>query len=216
MLRIEPHAERISSEILELYHDIQPSTIGHLTDFGYIRGLRPLFQPLRLLGSALTVRLPHTDSAALREALELAQPGDVLVIDMSGDEERACWGEFRAYKALAKGVAGAVVNGCVSDVSVLRKLGFPVFSLGVSALTTRSLELEGEVNTCISVGGVAIRPGDLIIGDEDGLFAIDPARAKELGLAALEKQQREQRSRIKLGYGVLVEGGAEHGQQFTE
>ncbi|OZB95309.1 RraA family protein [Paenibacillus sp. XY044] len=206
MLRIEPHAAPIPPELLELYREIQPSTIGHLTDFGYVRGLRPLFTPIRILGSALTVRLPHTDSAALREALELAQPGDVIVIDMSGDEERACWGEFRAYKGLARGVAGAVVSGCVSDAAALRQLGFPVFSRGISALTTRSLELEGEVNTSISVGGVAIRPGDLIIGDEDGLFAIDPLRAEELGLAALEKQQREQRSRIKLGYGHIGEG----------
>ncbi|MBX4149096.1 RraA family protein [Paenibacillus lautus] len=216
MLRIEPHAQPISAEILELYCKIQPSTIGHLTDFGYVRGLRPLFQPLHLLGSALTVRLPHTDSAALREALEIAQPGDVLVIDMSGDEERACWGEFRAYKALAKGVTGAVIAGCVSDVSILRKLGFPVFSQGISALTTRSLELEGEVNTCISVGGVAVKPGDLIVGDEDGLFVIDPGQAKRLGLAALEKQLREQRSRIKLGYEKLAEGRQLHEPKSTE
>lgn len=207
MLRIEPHAKPLAPELLELYRTIQPSTIGHLTDFGYIRGIRPLFHPIRLLGSALTVRLPHLDSAALREALEMAQPGDVLVIDMSGDEDRACWGEFRAYKAIAKQVAGAVVSGCVSDAAALRQLGFPVFSRGISALTTRSLELEGEVNTCISVGGVAISPGDLIIGDEDGLFAIDPSRAEELGQKAVEKQQREQRSRDKLGYGHIGEGG---------
>ncbi|WP_334073911.1 RraA family protein [Paenibacillus sp. A14] len=207
MLRIEPHAASLQPELLELYRGIQASTIGHLTDFGYVRGIRPLFCPIRLLGSALTVRLPHTDSSALREALELARPGDVLVIDMSGDEERACWGEFRAYKAMAKGVAGAVVSGCVSDAAALRQLGFPVFSRGISALTTRSLELEGEVNTAVSVGGVAMRPGDLIIGDEDGLFAIDPLRAEELGRAALEKQQRERRSRDKLGYGHIGKGG---------
>ncbi|PAD77038.1 RraA family protein [Paenibacillus campinasensis] len=203
MVRIEPLAKPISPELLELYRSIQPSTIGHLTDFGYIRGLQPLVTPIRLLGTALTVRLPHIGSAALHEALELARPGDVIVIDMSGDEDRACWGEFRAYKAIAKGVAGAVVSGCVSDAAVLRQLRFPVFSRGVSALTTRSLELEGEVNTCISVGGVAVRPGDLIIGDEDGLFAIDPKRAEELGRLALEKQEREQRSRVKLGYGHI-------------
>lgn len=207
MLRIEPHARALAPELLELYRDIQPSTIGHLTDFGYIRGLRPLFYPIRLLGQALTVRLPHMDSAALGEALAGAQLGDVLVIDMSGDEERACWGEFRAYKAMAKQVAGVVVSGCVSDTAVLRKLGFPVFCRGISAWTTRSLELEGEVNTCISVGGVAVRPGDLIIGDEDGLFAIDPLRAEELGRQAVEKQRREQRSREQLGYGYIGERG---------
>ncbi|SDT14090.1 Regulator of RNase E activity RraA [Paenibacillaceae bacterium GAS479] len=200
MLRINPRVQGVSPELLELYKDISPSTIGHLTDFGFIRGLQPMYRPIRLLGNALTVRIPHIDSAAVGHALELAEPGDVLVVDMSGDDERACWGEFRTYKAISRQAAGAVVSGCISDVAAIRDLGFPVYSKGISALTTRKLDLEGEVNTEISIGGVTIRPGDLIVGDDDGLFVVQPDLAEKLGLAALEKQRKEQISRERWGY----------------
>ncbi|WP_260115470.1 RraA family protein [Paenibacillus hexagrammi] len=145
MFRMDPRVQGVTPELLELYQEISPSTIGHVTDFGFLNGLQPLFRPIRLLGNALTVRIPHLDSTAIRHALEMAEPGDVLVIDMSGDDQRACWGEFRTYAALAKGVAGVIVSGCAADVRVITGLGFPVYSKGISALTTRSLNLEGKL-----------------------------------------------------------------------
>jgi len=208
MFHIQPRVQGVTSELLELYQDISPSTIGHLTDFGFLNGLVPLYRPIRLLGNAVTVRIPHIDSAAITHAMELAKPGDVLVIDMSGDEQRACWGEFRTYAALAKQLAGVVVSGCVSDVRAISGLGFPIYSKGISALTTRKLELEGEVNTAISVCGVSIHPGDLIVGDDDGLFAIHPQNAREIGLVALEKQRKEELKRQQYGYGLTEQGEA--------
>lgn len=203
MMRIEPRVQGVTPELLELYREVSPSTIGHLTDFGFLKGLQPLLRPIRLLGNAVTVRIPHIDASTIRHALELAEPGDVIVVDMSGDDQRACWGEFRTYAALRKKLAGAVVSGCVSDVRALSALGFPVYSTGVSALTTRSLELEGEVNVPVSVCGVSVNPGDLIVGDDDGVFAVDPRQAERLGLAALEKQRKEANKRHELGYGYL-------------
>jgi 4-hydroxy-4-methyl-2-oxoglutarate aldolase len=200
MFHIQPRVQGVTPELLELYREISPSTIGHLTDFGFLIGLEPLYRPIRLLGNAVTVRIPHIDSTAIGHALELALPGDVLVIDMSGDEHRACWGEFRTYAAIAKKLAGVVVSGCVSDVRAIAGLGFPVYSKGISALTTRKLELQGEVNTAISVCGVSIHPGDLLVGDDDGLFAVNPQDAREIGLAALEKQRKEARKRREYGY----------------
>lgn len=203
MLRIEPRVQGVTNELLELYRQLQPSTLGHFTDFGFLRGIQPLFYPIRLLGNAVTVRIPHLDSTAIKHALRQVMPGDVIVVDMSGDDWRACWGEFRTYVAMKKGVAGVVISGCATDVSVIRELNFPVFATGTSALTTRSLELEGEVNTPISVCGVTIQPGDLILGDEDGVFAINPDQAKSLGEQALTKQQQEQLNRQKYGYDLI-------------
>ncbi|XID91649.1 RraA family protein [Paenibacillaceae bacterium WGS1546] len=201
MFRIEPRVQGATPELLEMYREISPSTLGHLTDFGFMKGLRPLFRPIRLLGNAVTVRIPHIDATAIRHALELAEPGDVLVVDMSGDDERACWGEFRTYAALDKKLAGAVVSGCVADARAISALGFPVYSAGISALTTRSLELQGEVNVPIAMRGVSVQPGDLIVGDDDGVFAVGPRQAEPLGLAALEKQRKEAKRRRELGYG---------------
>lgn len=196
--RVHPRIQGVSDDLLELYRDINASTIGHFTDFGFVRGIYPLFRPIRLLGNVVTVRIPHLDGGAIREALLLSQPGDVLVIDMSGDDQRACWGELRTLAALTKKLAGVVVSGCVTDVRAITRLAFPVFSRSISALTTRTLNLEGEVNTPVSIGGVSVQPGNLAIGDDDGLFILDPGRAMELGTLTADKQREEEQQRRKL------------------
>lgn len=203
MIRIEPRVQGVTEELRTLYNQLQPSTLGHLTDFGFLRGIQPLFRPIRLLGNAVTVRIPHLDSTAIRHALQQVMPGDVIVVDMSGDDFRACWGEFRTYVAMKKEVAGVVISGCATDVKVIRELNFPVFAVGTSALTTRSLELEGEVNTPISVCGVTVHPGDIVLGDDDGVFVVRPQHAQVLGEQALAKQVQEEINRQKYGYHLI-------------
>lgn len=199
MYRIQPRIQGVTPALLKLYEDISASTIGHLTDFGFVRALQPLFRPIRLLGNAVTVRIPHMDGSVIRQALLLSEPQDVLVIDMSGDDHRACWGELRTRAALTKQLAGVVIAGCVTDARPVTELGFPVFSKSISALTTRSLNLEGEVNTPVSVGGVSVQPGDLVVGDDDGVFILNPQLALELGQRARDLQREEQQKRSTLG-----------------
>ncbi|WP_020407127.1 RraA family protein [Hahella ganghwensis] len=196
--RIYPRVQGITEELRSLYQDIDAATVGHITDFGYATGIKPLFRPVRMLGNAVTVRIPHINGSIIREALKLSQPGDVLVIDMSGDDIRACWGELRTLAAMTKPLAGAVVSGCATDVKAITELGFPVYSRSTSALTTRNLDMEGEVNVPVSIGGATVRPGDLVLGDDDGLFFIDPAKAAELGHKALEIQKQEDKRRQEL------------------
>lgn len=205
MFTIKPRVQGVTQDILDLYETVCPSTIGHLTDFGFLNGLQPLFRPIRLVGNAVTVRIPHIDATAIRHALELVEPGDVIVVDMSGDEQRACWGELLTYAAVTKKVAGVIVSGCVTDVRSIMELGFPVFSRGVSALTTRTLGLEGEVNTTVSICGASINPGDLIVADDDGVFVVNPAQAIDFAVKALEKQQKEMQIRQERGYDRLFE-----------
>ena len=195
MYHIKPRVQGVTPEHLTLFEGISASTVGHFTDFGYVRSIQPLFWPINLLGNAVTVRIPHIDGSVIREALQLCQPQDVLVIDVSGDDHRACWGEFRTLAAIEKQIAGVIVSGCVTDVRAITELGFPVFSQSVSALTTRALNLEGEVNTPISVGGVSVQPGDLVLGDDDGVFILNPDQAIALGQQANKKQQMEQQRR---------------------
>jgi 4-hydroxy-4-methyl-2-oxoglutarate aldolase len=200
--RIQPRVQGVTPELLELYKGVSASTIGHFTDFGFVRGLQPLFRPIRVLGNAVTVRIPYIDGSVIRHALLLSHPQDVLVIDMSGDDQRACWGELRTHAALTRKLSGVVIAGCVTDVRAVTALGFPVFSKSISALTTRSLDQEGEVNTPVTVGGVCVQPGDLVVGDDDGLFILNPERAMELGRLAGEKQQAEQQQRSQRGVGA--------------
>lgn len=191
MFQLHPRVTGVTSELSARYREVATSTLGHFTDFGAITGLVPLRRPVRLVGNALTVRIPHLDGSVIRQALGMAAPGDVLVIDVSGDERRACWGELRTYAALRKGLAGVVTSGRVTDTAELARLRLPVYSRGTSPLTTRAIELEGEVNVPVSIDGVAIAPGDLIVGDDDGLFALSPARAEALLAPVLDKQARE-------------------------
>ncbi|WP_136248801.1 RraA family protein [Halomonas borealis] len=198
MFHIVPRQDTITERQRQRYHAIATSTLGHFTDFGAITALSPIRRPVRLLGTALTVRIPHVDGSIIREALKMAGPGDVLVIDTSGDQRRACWGEFRAYAALRKRLAGVVTNGAITDWDALSRLDLPTYARTTSPLTTRALELEGEINVPVAIDGVTIHPGDLVVGDDDGLFVVPPHRADALADAAEAKQAQEQEKRHAL------------------
>ncbi|WP_420801356.1 RraA family protein [Pseudomonas chlororaphis] len=193
---IAPRQHPASAALLEHYRGIAPSTIGHFGDEGYLRGIRPLFDGLRMLGNVVTVKVFAPDGAILRDALLLSEPGDVLVIQCVGDQECACWGELRTLAGLIKGLSGVVVEGAVTDVAALREHRLPLFSRGVSAYTTRGIGEQGEVNLPIDVAGVRVNPGDIAIGDDDGVFILDGQRAEALlpELLAKEEQDRERRA----------------------
>ncbi|MEH6433763.1 RraA family protein [Massilia sp. DD77] len=199
MFTIQPRVEGAGPALRALFAEVDASTIGHLLDDGHVDGVQPLVRPIRLLGNAVTVRLPVADGGAIRQALLLARAGDVLVIEMAeGDRHRACWGELRTLAALKKDLAGVVIAGCVTDVRAVGALGFPVFSRGASALTTRSLDRGGAVNVPVRVGAVRVQPGDLVVGDDDGLFILDPAQAREIGARAQAKQRQDAERRAQL------------------
>jgi len=199
MHNVHPRIQGAGPELLALYAGIDAATIGHLCEDGYAHGLLPLTRPIRLLGNAVTVKLPAADGGAIREALLCSRAGDVLVIEMAaGDRHRACWGELRTLAAIRKQLAGVVIAGCVTDVRALAALGFPVFSLAVSALTTRTLDLDGDVNVPVDIAGVRVLPGDLVVGDDDGLFILPPGQAAEIGRRAHLKQQAEAERRAQL------------------
>ena len=196
--QISPRQQNLSPELIAQYRTIPSSTIGHFSDHGFLRGIKPLFNDIRMVGNVVTVKVFPPDGSILREALLLSQPGDVLVIECVGDEECGCWGELRTLAGLIKGLAGVVVSGAVTDVSALRLHGLPVFCRNVSAFTTRGIGAQGEVNQPIQVGEVRVQPGDLAIGDDDGVFILDAGRAAELLPELLIKEETDQLRRTEL------------------
>ena len=195
--QISPRQQVVSPELLDAYRSIPASTIGHFSDRGFLRGIKPLFHDIRMVGNVVTVKVFAPDGSILREALLSSEPGDVLVIECVGDEECGCWGELRTLAGLIKGLAGVVVSGAVTDVSALRRHGLPIFCRDVSAYTTRGIGDRGEVNQTINVGGVRVQPGDLAIGDDDGVFILDPGQAAELLPELLLKEETDQRRRAE-------------------
>ncbi|AXG76398.1 RraA family protein [Streptomyces paludis] len=189
-ITIGPDFQRPGPELARSFDGLQVSALGHLTDFGFPRGLRAVTTARRFAGPALTVRIPHLDSTAVHLAMERVRPGDVVVIDQSGDELRSSFGGTLAAVAAARGAVGAVCDGSTNDVDEIDALGFPVYSRGVTALTTRILGLEGAVNVPVCVGGTVVLPGDLVFGDEDGVAVVEGRHAAATARRLREFQER--------------------------
>lgn len=172
--------------------DIETATLGHFLNEGFmapsIQGLTP---ERRIFGPALTVRMPSDDGAALVDALSQVRPGQVIVIDRCGDLRHACWGAVTTAAAQARGVAGVVIDGFVTDRSAILEAGFAVWCRGRSPITTKPRSLSGDVNVPINCGGTAVRPGDIILADESGVAVMDPAQASEFCVRARQIQHDE-------------------------
>ncbi|WP_285424251.1 RraA family protein [Pseudomonas sp. efr-133-TYG-103a] len=158
--------------------------------------LRPMHRKGVLAGPALTVKTRPGDNLMLHYALNIAEPGDVIVVDAGGDLTNAQLGEIMAAYAVKRGVAGIIVNGAIRDVASIAAGDFPLFAAGVSHRGPYR-DGPGEINVPIAIDGMVIEPGDLVMGDEDGVLCVpfdqvaevyDRAAAKH---AAEEKQMRQ-------------------------
>lgn len=185
--------KRISDDLLKAYEGVAPATLGHMTNLRFMdSGIKPVYHRCHLVGRAFTVFAPGgVDAKILNAATEQAKPGDVIVVDRGGDTEHAVIGEFRALDHLKRGFAGWVVDGAVCDVVAIGDMGFPVFSRTVSALVGKQVGLQGAVNIPVVCGGVVVNPGDLILGDDDGVVVLSQEEAESLLPRCLEVEQRE-------------------------
>ena len=171
MFVCNPMPAQIAEERRKSLLTVQTSTLGHLRDYGFVKGLTPNMRPIKFAGTAVTVRLPHMDSTALHYAADQLRPGDVLVVEQSGDD-RSSFGGMVAFTSKTRGAEGVILAGAMNDFDEVLELGLPVFSRGVSARTTRILGIEGAINVPITVGGVVVKPGDAIFADSDGIAVV--------------------------------------------
>ncbi|WLS00027.1 4-carboxy-4-hydroxy-2-oxoadipate aldolase/oxaloacetate decarboxylase [Shinella sumterensis] len=159
--------------------------------------IKPIRSGMRVLGPAFTCVCPPGDNLTLHAALKLAKPGDVLVCAAAGFTEQGLFGDVMASAAKGKGLAGLIVDGGVRDASDIHRIGFPVFSRSIS-IKGAVKETLGPLNEQIVVGGELVSPGDLIIGDDDGVVVIPKALIAETADACLEREQKEIRFREAL------------------
>lgn len=142
-------------------------------------GIKPLRPGLRLVGRAFTVKAYPGSIITVHKALYEAKPGDVLVVDASGDSVAgALFGEIMSFEAQRVGLAGLVVDGAVRDVSGINELGFAVFARGKTPRVGTNRRM-GEVNVPVNCAGVVVNPGDIIFGDEDGVVVIPKAEEEQ-------------------------------------
>ncbi len=166
-----------------------------------IRPVRPFAGSKRLLGSAVTAWCEPADYGPVHHAIAVANPGDVIVIAAGGRADAAMIGAVLSGSARRKGIAGVVVDGPVRDVGTIAAwTDFPVFSRGCTARGPSSMD-RGSVNEAIIVGGVRVAPGDLILGDDDGLVVIPRQVAAERLAAALAMVRAEEEWEARLAQG---------------
>jgi 4-hydroxy-4-methyl-2-oxoglutarate aldolase len=184
--------ERTSPDLVARAADY-PSSI--LADVAGRRGalssrIAPLAPSMRVAGTAITVEVRPGDNLMIHAAMAIARPGDVLVIDGKGDESCALMGEIMVSQCMALGIAGVIVYGAVRDIEAIRALGFPMYAIGANPNGPTKL-VPGRINWPVSVGGVTVQPGDLVVADADGVVVVEPGKVPAVLEAAKQKLSDE-------------------------
>jgi RraA family protein len=163
--------------------------------------LRPMHGGGAMVGVALTVKTRPGDNLMIHKAIDIAGPGDVIVVDAGGDLTNALFGEIMASHAAARGIAGIVIDGAIRDAAALRAGHFPVFAAGVTHRGPYK-NGPGEINVLVALDGMVIEPGDLILGDEDGLVAVPFDHVEAVRAAASAKQAAEEKILADIRAGI--------------
>ena len=202
------------AHVITRFHRPNPSLIQSFTGLGVATvyeaagrvgsvnpGIKPLAPGVRILGPAFTVICHPQDNLMLHKALQLAQPGDVLVTSTSGHFHAGYWGGLMATSAMTKGIAGLAIDGCVRDSAEIVQMGFPVFSRGTCIRGTTKGVL-GKINHPLLFGEVVVHPGDLVLGDDDGMVVIPQAEIEKVLEASNRRVEAEKVKAGKLRQGI--------------
>lgn len=188
--RILPSPKRADPKLLERLRALPVSNVSDNLQRGFGTNLEPMHRSGRMAGTAFTVRTRPGDNLMVHKAIEMAEPGDVIVVDAGGALENAIIGELMAGWAEKRGVAGFVIDGAIRDSEALAEGDFPVYAAGVTHRGPWK-DGPGEINVTVAVGGMVVNPGDLVAGDHDGVVAIPQADAEQV-IAAAEAQHRKE------------------------
>lgn len=190
--RIFPNAAQADPATIEAFRSSATAIISdNLERVPGAIGLRPFHKTGEvMIGTALTVRVPAGDNLFIHKALDQIRPGDVLVVDGEGHENRALVGEIMTSIGASRGAVGFVINGSIRDAGALAQSSFPCFAR--SAIHRGPYKNgPGEINVPVSIGGFVIEPGDIVVGDEDGIVAFPQSIAGELLNRVRTQEARE-------------------------
>ncbi len=181
LLRFDASFERLPADILTAWSAIPPAIASDCMNRSQAMAARikPVVPGTRLTGQARTVSCMVGDNSAIHAAIRLAAPGDVLVIDGGGHTDTALWGGLLTQAALSRGAAGVVVDGAVRDLAELRGNRFPCFAAAIVPAGPHK-GFGGTIDGVISCGGCTVAPGDIVLGDDDGIAVVPLARAGAL------------------------------------
>jgi len=197
--RIFPHSNLPSKALIEGFTGIPVANIAD--SMNRMSCMNAKIRPINnvpLLGPAFTVKSRPGDNLLLSKALDLAQPGDIIVVDVQGDLTNAVMGELMTLWAQQREIGGVIIDGAIRDVGALKTMNIPIYAAGVTPAGPYK-DGPGEINVPISCGGVVVHPGDIIVGDEDGIVVIKPQDAEEVLEKSKEKSRIECQIKIDIG-----------------
>ena len=203
-LQILKRTRQVSAQVVQAYKGLPVANISDCMSRMTAGGprLRPMHKSGYLAGPALTVKTRPGDNLMIHKALTLAQPGDVIVVDAGGDLSNSLFGEIMVATAVKIGVAGVVLNGAVRDSEEIGQGSFPLYAAGVTHRGPYK-DGPGEVNVPIAIDGMVIHPGDLILGDADGLLCVPFDAVEEVLAATHKKMELEKQMLADIAAGKL-------------
>lgn len=171
--RIKLNIERPPAELTAMFRDFETPDISDVLNRMYTMSpeIRNVANDVQLIGPALTVKVFPGDNLMVHKALDVAKPGDVVVVDTSGSHRNAVLGDLVATKAKHRGIAGFIVDGLVRDLPGLREAGLPVYARGITPFGPLHRG-PGELNYSVSCGGIVVNPGDIIVADASGIAVV--------------------------------------------
>ncbi|MBN2395474.1 MAG: 4-carboxy-4-hydroxy-2-oxoadipate aldolase/oxaloacetate decarboxylase [Candidatus Atribacteria bacterium] len=203
MIHVITNIRRTSEEIIKQYKNIPVATVYEASGRkGFIDSkIKPLNKGMKICGIAFTVQSAPGDNLMLHKALEISQKDDVVVATVGNEYEYGYWGDLMATQALVKGLTGLAIDGCVRDSEEIIKKGFNVFCRGTSIRGTTKGVL-GLINYPIHFGGTTVNPGDLILGDDDGMVVVQYEESEEVLKKSLDRIKKEEAKSLALKNGI--------------
>lgn len=195
----------LPTELVDLLSQTETATIGHVEHVGFVGdAIFPVY-PTRAAGQAVTVAAPGRDGTVIYKAIDLLQPGDMLVISRVDRDDIACVGGGVALAARARGAAGIVIDGPATDLEEIMAVGLPVWCRGRSSRTSnRQIAVGGSINVPVACGAAAVLPGYAVLADQEGVFVAERQRMEALARFAIERQTRSVRLRAHLAEGRSI------------
>jgi 4-hydroxy-4-methyl-2-oxoglutarate aldolase len=201
--RVLPAPPRLAAALIARFQGLGAANLADaMGRFNWMDSGIRMRSGLPLSGVAVTVRARPADNLMVHKALEVAQPGDIVVVNTCGNTGSAVFGELMATSAAAKGLGGIVVDGAIRDVEAITRLKLPAFSRTISPGGCDK-DGWGEVNVPISCGGTVVMPGDLVVGDSDGVAVVPRTEAEAVLELVTQLLANEQKRKAEIARGVL-------------
>ncbi len=203
MIHVITHIERTPKELIDQFRGIGTATVHEASGRkGAVDcAIKPISRGVRLCGPAFTVQCHPEDNLMLHKAIERARPGDILVASVQGYYEAGYWGGLMATSAVARKIGGLAIDGSIRDSAEIIQMGFPIFCRGFCIRGTTKTVL-GLINHPVLFGGVLVHPGDLILGDDDGMVVVERMECEEVLRASIKRIDTEKMKAEKLRAGI--------------